>query len=302
MRQNSDPWLRFYVRTLNNPKVQRLPGSIFKGWVNLLCLAKETDGVLPTVDDISFRLRLSKSKAESLLSTLKTNGLIDGDRMHDWDDFQYSSDSSTERVKRHRERNMERSSNVSSNVSETVQSRVDKIRVDKSRVEPPLPPVGDLYDFEAFWDSYPKGRRVGKQAALKAWKKLKPSIDLSKTIIKAITRQSENGHFKGDKGQDFVPLPTTWLNQGRWDDEPRSPTPPPKPSQQFRPTPTTDPATSAAYAKRREAFQRSQKENSARMRVPDVSETRKPQSDFKAAKEGLANLAKTLHLPTAPDD
>ena len=166
MRQNSDPWLRFYVRTLNNPKVQRLPGSIFKGWVNLLCLAKETDGVLPTVDDISFRLRLSKSKAESLLSTLKTSGLIDGDRMHDWDDFQYSSDSSTERVKRHRERNMERSSNVSSNVSETVQSRVDKIREDKTRVEPPLPPRGNLftlifYRFLELLSQRPKGREAG---------------------------------------------------------------------------------------------------------------------------------------------
>ena len=144
MRQNSDPWLRFYVRTLNNPKVQRLPGSIFKGWVNLLCLAKETDGVLPSCrGHVAFRLRLSKSKAESLISTLKTSGLIDGDRMHDWDDFQYSSDSSTERVKRHRERNMERSSNVSSNVSETVQSRVDTdTEVDTEQNRTPYIPQG----------------------------------------------------------------------------------------------------------------------------------------------------------------
>ena len=143
MKRNSDPWLRFYVRTLNNPKVQRLPGSIFKGWVNLLCLAKETDGVLPAVEDISFRLRLSKSKAESLLSTLETIGLIDGDRMHDWDEMQYSSDSSTERVKRHRERNMERSSNVSSNVSETVQSRTEQNRNRNIAEEPPISPKGD---------------------------------------------------------------------------------------------------------------------------------------------------------------
>ena len=221
MRQNSDPWLRFYVRTLNNPKVQRLPSSIFKGWVNLLCLAKETDGVLPAVEDISFRLRLSKSKAESLLSTLETSGLIDGDRMHDWDDFQYSSDSSTERVKRHRERNMERFSNVSSNVSETVQSRIDKIRVDKNRTEPPISPKGDDTGFESFWNVYPKGRKVGKQAALKAWKKIKPSQSLMNHIVIAITEQSSNGHFKGSRGEDFIPLPATWLNQGRWDDEPR---------------------------------------------------------------------------------
>ena len=135
MRKNSDPWLRFYVRTLNNPKVQRLPGNTFKGWVNLLCLSKETDGVLPPVEDISFRLRLSKSKSEVLINTLKTNGLIDGNKLHDWDEMQYPSDSSTERVQRHRERHKEQACNVPSNVSETVQSRTEQIRT-----EPPISP------------------------------------------------------------------------------------------------------------------------------------------------------------------
>ena len=133
MTRNSDPWFRFYVRTLNNPKAQRLPGSTFKGWVNLLCLAKEYDGALPPVEDISFRLRISKRKAEALLNTLRFNGLVDENRMHDWDEMQYPSDSSTERVKRHRERkehHVDVSSNVSSNVPVTVQSRVEEIRVE----------------------------------------------------------------------------------------------------------------------------------------------------------------------------
>ena len=128
MRRNSDPWLRFYVRTLNNPKAQRLPGNAFKGWVNLLCLAKETNGALPPVDDVAFRLRLSKSKTEALLNTLRINGLIDENRMHDWDEMQHASDSSTERVRQYRERAKEPTRNVPSNVSVTVQSRVDKIR------------------------------------------------------------------------------------------------------------------------------------------------------------------------------
>ena len=128
MRRNSDPWFRFYVRTLNNPKVQQLAASDFKGWVNLLCLAKEYDGALPPVEDIAFRLRLSKRKAETLLKSLEFNGLIDGDTIHDWGEMQYASDSSTERVKRHRERQRNVPSNVPtvphkvpSNVSETVQ-------------------------------------------------------------------------------------------------------------------------------------------------------------------------------------
>ena len=143
MTRNSDPWFRFYVRTLNNPKVQRLPSGDFKGWVNLLCLAKEYDGALPPVEDVAFRLRLSKRKVEALLKLLRFNGLVDGDRMHDWDEMQYPSDSSTERVKRHRERKEDVSSNVSSNVPVTVQRRVEESRgeteteTEQSREETP---------------------------------------------------------------------------------------------------------------------------------------------------------------------
>ena len=92
---------------------------------------------------------------------------------------------------------------------------------DQTSKEPPLPPAGDLYDFEAFWNAYPKGRKVGKHAALKAWRKIKPSQSLMNHIVIAITEQASNGHFKGSRGEDFIPLPATWLNQGRWKDEPR---------------------------------------------------------------------------------
>ena len=91
----------------------------------------------------------------------------------------------------------------------------------ETETEPPLPPAGDLYDFEAFWDAYPKGRKVGKHAALKAWRKIKPSQSLMNHIVIAITEQASNGHFKGSRGEDFIPLPATWLNQGRWKDGPR---------------------------------------------------------------------------------
>ena len=145
MKRNSDPWLRFYVRTLNNPKVQRLSSGDFKGWVNLLCLAKEYDGALPPVEDVAFRLRLSKRKVTSLLKSLRFNGLVDGDRMHDWDEMQHPSDSSTERVRQHRERAKEPPRNVSSNVPVTVQRRVEESRRETEKKEtPPNPPARKL--------------------------------------------------------------------------------------------------------------------------------------------------------------
>ena len=33
-------WLRLYTEALHDPKVQRLPAKTFKGWINLLMLAK----------------------------------------------------------------------------------------------------------------------------------------------------------------------------------------------------------------------------------------------------------------------
>ena len=93
----------------------------------------------------------------------------------------------------------------------------------EAETEPPISPKGDDSGFESFWNAYPEGRKVGKKAALKAWKNLKPSKSLTDRIVKAITKQAANGHFKGSRGESFIPLPTTWLNQGRWDDQIQDP-------------------------------------------------------------------------------
>lgn len=80
--------------------------------------------------------------------------------------------------------------------------------------EPPLPPEGD--GFAEFWKAYPV--KKGKAAAEKAWLKLKPDTELQATILSAIAVQRESSSWKRDKGQ-YIPHPTTWLNQRRWDDE-----------------------------------------------------------------------------------
>jgi hypothetical protein len=102
------PWFRFYVRTLESPKVQRLSDACFKTWVNLLCLARIGDGALPTVEDIAFKLRLPEKDVTKRLETLIAARLIDetatGLVPHDWDEMQYASDGSADRMRRLRER------------------------------------------------------------------------------------------------------------------------------------------------------------------------------------------------------
>jgi DNA-binding Lrp family transcriptional regulator len=100
-------WFRFYAETLDNPKVQQLPGDAVKGWLNLLCLANSGDGVLPPLRTIAFRLRISEEEALRLLEQLMDEGLIDQREgyleMHDWNEFQRSGDDSAPRARRYRE-------------------------------------------------------------------------------------------------------------------------------------------------------------------------------------------------------
>ena len=70
--------------------------------------------------------------------------------------------------------------------------------------------------FEAFWKAYP--RKVNKQAAQKAFDKLKPSADLFKAIMVGLNSHKKSQQWVKDGGQ-FIPHASTWLNGKRWEDE-----------------------------------------------------------------------------------
>lgn len=71
--------------------------------------------------------------------------------------------------------------------------------------------------FETFWETYPK--KVGKDAARKAFEKRKPDEPLLEKMLSAIRLQVQSDQWTRDGGE-FIPHPSTWLNQGRFDDEP----------------------------------------------------------------------------------
>ncbi len=70
--------------------------------------------------------------------------------------------------------------------------------------------------FDEFWAAYPK--KVGKKAAWASWKKIKPNEDLFNKIMDAVNRAKITDQWTRENGR-YIPNPTTWLNQGRWDDE-----------------------------------------------------------------------------------
>jgi hypothetical protein len=102
-----------YERVLDDPKVQMLTAEDFRSWVNLLCLASRNGGQLPSVREIAFALRIDANDVSTLLERLlsatlidRRSGGVDGAHYapHNWSELQYKSDTSTDRVKRFRER------------------------------------------------------------------------------------------------------------------------------------------------------------------------------------------------------
>mgnify|MGYP001055530309 CR=1 FL=1 len=71
-------------------------------------------------------------------------------------------------------------------------------------------------NFEKFYKAYPK--KVKKQDVKKWFKKNNPSKELFSFMMNKLEQFKKSADWIKDKGQ-FIPYPTTWLNQKRWEDE-----------------------------------------------------------------------------------
>lgn len=83
-------------------------------------------------------------------------------------------------------------------------------RGDRKKDEPQEPEL-----FARFYAAYP--RKLGKQAAVKAWNKAVKGGVAPEVILRGIEQQAE---ILERRERQFVPHPATWLNQGRWEDDP----------------------------------------------------------------------------------
>lgn len=81
------------------------------------------------------------------------------------------------------------------------------------RENTPSSPAAPPMEFDAFWAQYP--RKVGKEAARKAFIKALKSTDIG-ALMAGVERLRRE---VAGKDQKFTPHPSTWLNEGRWDDE-----------------------------------------------------------------------------------
>lgn len=92
-------------------------------------------------------------------------------------------------------------------------SKEEKRRVLKS-VQQVLNKCSTSVEFSTFWQAYP--RKDGKAKAFESWEKHGCSAILPK-ILETIEKYKKTEQWQDKK---YIPMPSTWLNQGRWEDEP----------------------------------------------------------------------------------
>ena len=89
---------------------------------------------------------------------------------------------------------------------------IEKNRKEKNRKEQETRASG----FEKFWEEYP--RKEKKTAARQKWEHLDPDDALQEKILADIALKKTTEAWREDGGR-YIPQPTTYLNQRRWEDE-----------------------------------------------------------------------------------
>jgi hypothetical protein len=206
-------WFRFYDEALNDPKVQRLSGDLFKAWANFLCLASKNNGAVLRAD-VTFALRFTdETETDFYLGKLIEANLIEdrGDVLvpHNWDKRQYKSDTSTDRVKRFRNGGKplrKRKATVSETPPDTEQNRTEQKDNTCTKGE-----------FEEFWKSYPK--RKGSNRKSPAERLFNSAVKAGVTPAEIIFGARKFAESEATNvGTPYIPQAVKWLRDKGWEE------------------------------------------------------------------------------------
>lgn len=191
-KDRSPPWIKLHHELLDDRSFQRLPDASRALAHCLWLIASESkDGIFDgSVEEIAFRVRQSEQWVDEALKPLISAGF-----------FIVVQDAIKPLALRQQVA-----------VPETEGER----EAEAERESPPAAPSArnKSAGFPDFWAAYP--RKEGRQAAEKAWQKLKPDDDLQRLMAAALEAQKCSRQWSD---LQFVPHASTWLNQRRWEDE-----------------------------------------------------------------------------------
>jgi len=234
-------WVKLHRRLLNHPRFKD-PNWVAV-WVYLLLNATHRpyrvnfDGRLVELQPgqlVTGRLAIAdatgahESKVKRLLKMMKNDQQIDQQAgvkgsiitVRNWQTYQDSDQQNGQQVTSDRPTGDQR---VTTNKNERTKEHENGKKV----------PIAHAAAFAGFWEMYP--RKVGKAAAEKAFNKI--SLELLPTITAALEAHKRSDQWNKDGGR-FILYPATWLNQRRWEDDPKALQC--SHSQRIQPRPTTD--------------------------------------------------------------
>lgn len=149
-------WMRLYAEFATDPKVQMMSEAMQRRLIMLFCLqcgnGIETFYVTERETSIAFALRISSEEIADTKAEFVRRGFINDDwTLRNWGKRQYASDSSTARVRKHREakkqdatepcNKVKRSSNAPEQIQNRTEEEQSSLRSDSSSATPPTPPA-----------------------------------------------------------------------------------------------------------------------------------------------------------------
>lgn len=225
------PWFRLYTTLTRDPRFRRQPLHYRWAWIAVLSIAARCtkrgyliiDGENITADDLADEAAITTEQASEALDWFRSRLLIvsyrGSLRVDGWDRSQFESDSSTKRVQKHRSRaqSVEQECNVTSNVPESPPDyRLQTTDLEGQNTPPKRSKTErSLEGFDEFWKE--QTRKEGKGAAKTAYSKALKTA--TPDAILAGWLRSKKAYAAEGRDRKHYPLPATWLNQERWDDD-----------------------------------------------------------------------------------
>jgi len=230
------PWGRLDDQGNGNAKLLALSDAAWRMWGCglIYCQANLTDGFIPEHAIHAFGVRAKNKQlvVDELCSVLvpgkamlweRTAG---GYRIHDYfdwndsrEDIRAGRERSKQRFERWRERRRNAPNNALQNSHETHSEQVStstttptirKDRGDRDRLTSVFT--------EEFWPAWPRGHRVDRAGAEKAFLKLAPSPELVAQMLDALETHKQSRQWQNENGR-FIPHAETWINGRRWEDD-----------------------------------------------------------------------------------
>jgi len=208
------PWFRAYAKMVDDEKLRLLAFEDRWHFVAILCC--KCMGLLDKGDErellrrkMGVKLGLARRELDAMADRLAELHLIDPETFQPvaWEDLQARSDCSTSRVRAFRERQATKR-------GETVSETVPSISVSQaSALDVASKSNSGESRFGDWWAAYPK--HVKRKSALAIWQRMKLDAMADKLIADVLNRDANDDGWK----QGYVPDPTTYLNQERWNDE-----------------------------------------------------------------------------------